>query len=250
MYVRSDQGRKTQIPGWELDYFTTKEWLDVQDKLDELEQRKILVCPDRNLLFKCLGLCSLSACVCAIVGQDPYPEPQYATGVAFSIPETTRMGSIETKDGRRFSPCPASLRTIYQELVNDLKVPYPPHGNLESWCKQGVLLWNAIPVYSPMEGVSGVVNLFANNHFFDPLTQEIIERLSAKGNMVFVFVGHKARKYAEFVDASFNDVIYVSHPSPRGQLRAHSKFLGSRLFSTINAYLINRMKEPIDWTIE
>ena len=37
-----------------------------------------------------------------------------------------------------------SLQNIYKELNDDLGIPTPPHGELTSWAKQGVLLLNTV----------------------------------------------------------------------------------------------------------
>lgn len=229
MYFRTNKGRATRVPGWELDYFNSQEWLNVQDRLDERERENVEYTPRRNDLFRALSLCHYSDCNVIFVGQDPYPNPANACGVAFGLPEDRRRDVGEKS-------LPPSLRTIFTELTNDLGLPWPKTGDLTPWCRQGVLLWNAMPVYPPIAD-------------FGPLTQEIIERLSGKGKIVFVFCGRRAQNYAEYVDPYNNRSIFVSHPSPRGQRSTTSKFVGSRVFSTINAHLNHYVKEVIDWTL-
>ena len=62
-----------------------------------------------------------------IVGQDPYPTPGHATGLAFSVRRDVR-------------PLPRSLVNIYQELRSDLGIETPQHGDLTAWADQGVML--------------------------------------------------------------------------------------------------------------
>ena len=52
-----------------------------------------------------------------------------ANGLCFSVSESMSH--------------PPSLKNIFKEIQQDLKIPYPKSGNLESWAKQGVLLLNA-----------------------------------------------------------------------------------------------------------
>ena len=52
-----------------------------------------------------------------IVGQDPYPNPDYADGFAFSV-------------RTEVSPFPASLINVFKELESDLSLALPPNGNL------------------------------------------------------------------------------------------------------------------------
>ncbi len=64
-----------------------------------------------------------------ILGQDPYHGAGQAHGLSFSV----RHG---------IAP-PPSLQNIYKEMANDLGLPHPGHGNLDSWANQGVLLLNS-----------------------------------------------------------------------------------------------------------
>ena len=52
-----------------------------------------------------------------IVGQDPYPTPGHPIGMSFAVAPDVR-------------PLPRSLQNIYRELVDDIHVERPPHGDL------------------------------------------------------------------------------------------------------------------------
>ncbi|MFK5645126.1 uracil-DNA glycosylase family protein [Ornithinimicrobium sp. LYQ121] len=76
-----------------------------------------------------LELTPLAQVKVVIVGQDPYPGPGEAHGLAFSVRAGVRP--------------PRSLQNIFKELGSDLKVVPPAHGVLERWARQGVLLLNS-----------------------------------------------------------------------------------------------------------
>ena len=61
-----------------------------------------------------------------IIGQDPYPTPGHAIGLAFSVDKQVR-------------PLPRSLSNIYRELSDDVGIPAAAHGDLSRWTAQGVL---------------------------------------------------------------------------------------------------------------
>ena len=75
-----------------------------------------------------------------IVGQDPYPTPGHAVGLAFSVDRSVR-------------PVPRSLQNIYRELYDDLGLEVPPHGDLGRWAENGVVLLNRVLTVRP--GASG-----------------------------------------------------------------------------------------------
>jgi len=214
---------------WSLDYFNSGEWQVVQEKLDDLEQARVAINPARENLFKALDSTPFESVRVAIIGQDPYPGEGVATGIAFSIPPY-------------ITPFPPTLVNLLREYKSDLKYGQPKTGDLTPWVRQGVLLWNAIPSCNRFKSLS---------HDWDEwsfLTKEIVVRLAARG-IVFAFLGAVARRYTGFVTSDNNSVIETSHPSPRGSASSKVPFLGSRLFSTINAKLLEEGEEPINWRL-
>lgn len=219
----------------ELRYWYSGEWQWVQEKLDDLEKNRIITCPTRENLFNALDTTPFETVRVAIIGQDPFPNPAHATGIAFSVPKTVIT-------------FPSTLVNLFRVYKSDLGYTQPTRGNLELWCQRGVFLWNAIPSCTAFKPLS---------HDWDEwswLTREIVEVLSEKG-IVFAFLGGVARRYVQFVNLDCNGVIETSHPSPRGTLAKASKgaswtpFLESRLFSTINAKLVEEGMEPVDWRL-
>ena len=83
--------------------------------------------PEQQSIFRALQIPPNQVKV-VIVGQDPYPNPKYAMGLAFSIPAGV-------------APLPKSLKNIFTELNNDLGI-YRSDGDLSDWASQGVLLLN------------------------------------------------------------------------------------------------------------
>lgn len=201
---------------WDLGYWKTGEWQVVEERLNEAQYN-----PGPGLLFAALGAVCPGTCRVAILGQDPYPELRHCTGLAFSVPPNCQ-------------PIPPSLVNIFKEYEDDLNYPAPKNGDLSKWCEQGVLLWNVFP--SCAKGKPG------SHHWeeWEPLTREIVEKLDDNDGMVYVFLGKSAGLFARYVRRG--SIISTSHPSPLGAKRG---FLGSRIFSSVNAVL----KEPIDWRL-
>lgn len=106
--------------------------------------------------FRALRLVPPESARVVIFGQDPYPTPGHADGLAFSAGR-----------GR-----PMSLRRVQAVLANDRPGWRPPaHGRLDHWARQGVLLLN--PVLTVELGRAG-------SHLdvgWQALTCEIVERL-------------------------------------------------------------------------
>lgn len=186
------------------------------------------VYPPEADLFAALAATPLSGVKVVILGQDPYHRPGQAHGMCFSV--------------RRGVKIPASLRNIYKELVSDLGVPVPTHGNLESWAAQGVLLLNT--VLTVEEGKAG-------SHArkgWEQVTDAIIQAVNDQPNKVaFVLWGGPAQKKAARVDGTRHFVLKTAHPSPLAATRCG--FFGTKPFSQVNDWLIANGKTPIDWQI-
>lgn len=181
------------------------------------------VLPQASDIFKALKLAPLEAVKVVILGQDPYPTPGHAHGLAFSC-----LGAR----------LPASLKRIYRELGDDLGVAAPLSGDLSAWARQGVLLLNA--ALSVEAGQAG-------SHLglgWDRLANEVIDAVSENSPAAaFILWGDKARARKSQIGPR-HLVIESAHPSP---LAARGDFLGSKPFSRTNAFLKEKEVRVIDW---
>lgn len=161
-----------------------------------------------------------------VVGQDPYPTPGHAVGLAFSV-------------GGHVAPLPRSLQNIVAELRTDVGVPAPASGDLSAWAAQGVLLLNR--VLSVRSGEAGSHRGLG----WEEVTAQAIDALAARPSpLVAVLWGNDARTLAGALAG--HPVVESAHPSP---LSARRGFLGSAPFSQVNAALAARGEAPVDWRL-
>lgn len=217
----------------DLDYWTSGECQVVMERLADLIAAKIPWCPGKiDKLFSNTQAVPFDKVRVIIVGQDPYPDPQYATGHAFSIP----------KDNDDFPP---TLMNIFNEYIQDLGYDtFPETGDLSPWIKQGVLLWNIIPSCTAEKSMSHDWGEYY------PLSEEVFKKLSAGDEYrVFVLLGGLARQFSKFVNTDECGLIETSHPSPRGSINAREPFNGSRIFSRVNDLLCSHGEKQIQWRL-
>ena len=159
-----------------------------------------------------------------IVGQDPYPAPGHAVGLAFSVP-----ANLHT--------LPPSLQNIFRELEADLHVPRPRNGDLSRWAERGVLLLNRVLTVQP--GTPGS----HRGKGWEAITERAIKVLAARGGpLVAVLWGRDARNLTPLL--ADIPVVESAHPSP---LSASNGFFGSRPYSRVNALLEEQGAAPIRW---
>jgi len=193
---------------------------------DEKDKSKSIL-PHSSLWFNALTTTDLDQVKVVILGQDPYPTPGHAHGLCFSV-----MPDVK--------PIPKSLINIYKELEDDLGI-VNVNGNLQSWADQGVLLLNSVLTVEAGN---------ANSHQgqgWEQLTDRIIEVLNEQiSPIAFVLWGAYAQKKGSIVNNPQHLVLRSPHPSP---LSAYRGFFGSKPFSKINNFLIEKGKEPINWEV-
>ena len=157
-----------------------------------------------------------------IVGQDPYPNSDYADGFAFSV-------------RAEIAPFPASLINIFKELESDVGTPMPSDGNLERWSQQGVLLINRTLTTAPGESHAH------QRSGWMAITEIIIREVASRG-AVGILWGGNAQQMSNYFDPVC--VITSAHPSP---LSAYRGFFGSKPFSQCNSILVEMGKTQITW---
>jgi uracil-DNA glycosylase len=176
--------------------------------------------PEQQSIFRALQI-SPDKVTVVIVGQDPYPNPKHAMGLAFSTPAGV-------------APLPKSLKNIFTELNNDLAIDRS-NGDLSDWANQGVLLLNRSLTVEPGKSDSH------SNLGWQDFTEKIIQAAANNGALAILW-GNEAQKVSNLFAAT--DVFKSAHPSP---LSAYRGFFGSTPFSKVNKRLIEKGLIPIKW---
>lgn len=184
-----------------------------------------IVYPSNADIFRAFEYSTFDNTKVVILGQDPYHGEGQAHGLSFSVPEGTKV--------------PPSLKNIFKEISDDLKINPINSGNLDRWARQGVLLLNAVLTVRKDEPGSH------RNKGWEIFTDKVIETLSTeKMNLVFILWGNYAKDKIKLIDTKKHLILTASHPSP---LSAYNGFFGCKHFSKANQYLKSHNIQEIDW---
>lgn len=179
--------------------------------------------PARNI-FRAFDLCPIDKVKVVIVGQDPYHGARQANGLSFAV-----------EDGITLPP---SLKNIFKEIQNDLKITPLSSGDLSRWAHQGVLMLNSVLTVAAGNPASHKAK------GWEQFTDAVIKTLNDKRkNIVYLLWGKYAEVKGEVVDRKNNLVLISGHPSPYS---VHL-FYNQHHFSKCNNYLKKNGIKEIDW---
>lgn len=203
--------------------FFTRDWPRIAAALTAEQTRWFPAAP---ALFRALDLTPPQAVRVVILGQDPYPTDNRATGLAFAYPPGLRPTH--------------SLRNILTELATDTGQPRAD-GDLTGWAAQGVLLLNRL-LTVPEGRPNGHRSLG-----WQRLTAEVLSRTATRPTAFLLWGAEAQRAAAEALTTTPDPghlILATPHPSP---LSARRGFFGSRPFTAVNRWLAAQGHAPIDW---
>ena len=181
--------------------------------------------PAADSTFAALRLCSPQDVRVVLLGHDPYPNPEHATGLAFSVRRET-------------CPLPPTLRNISEEMRCDLGFNLN-HGDLASWAGQGVLLLN-----------SNLTKPSPTAHGWDHLISDVFCLLRQREDAANVFWVFWGKKGWRLIPCGLNEEqrLKTHHPNS-WRTNLGFDFFGSRPFSKINCFFEQRNLTPIEWQV-
>jgi uracil-DNA glycosylase len=229
----SEQGEQRQVqlePSWQAvlsDEFSKPYMQQLRQFLLQEKQAGKQIYPPGGQIFNALNSTPLAKVSVVILGQDPYHNPGQAHGLCFSV-----LPGVDP---------PPSLLNIYKELQRDVGFIPPPHGYLQPWAEQGVLLLNAVLTVERFKAASH------QGKGWEQFTDRVVSVLNEQcESLVFLLWGSHAQKKGQHISRSRHLVLESPHPSP---LSAHRGFLGNSHFSRTNTWLREHGRPPINWQL-
>lgn len=203
-------------------------YLELQNFISTERAAGKTIYPKEADVFQAFSLTPLSDVKVVILGQDPYHGPEQAHGLCFSVLPGIKI--------------PPSLRNMYKELTTDIDgFATPDHGFLVEWAQQGILMLNTVLTVEQAK---------AHSHAksgWETFTDHVVELLNQQDEeIIFVLWGNHAKKKGRHIDRSRHHVLEGVHPSP---LSASRGFFGCQHFSSINARLLARHQQSINWQV-
>jgi uracil-DNA glycosylase len=187
--------------------------------------------PALKQLFRAFELCPLSSTKVILIGQDPYPQPLVADGIAFSCGNT---GKAE-----------ASLRYILQALNTTVaEEDRDIHAgaaatDLSRWSNQGILMLN-----SALTTELGKVG--KHSDVWSPFIVYLIDMLNFhQSGLIWMLLGKQAQQFEALI-GSHHKVFTASHPASAGY-KGLRGWDCEEIFNKVNRQLVESKKDKILW---
>ncbi len=178
------------------------------------------IIPDSGRIFNAFEQTPPSRVRCVLYGEDPYPRPTSANGIAFWDAEikswNERSNGNAMKNILKALCVAADLATYHtpisecRKIAHQNKLPSPPE-LFRSWIDQGVLLINAALTYSNHSDKQ------QHLRFWRPFHHAVIEALNARASSPFyVLWGGKAKRWLPHIEQSIDDrskILTFDHPT-------------------------------------
>lgn len=186
--------------------------------------------PKKEDVFNAFKLTNFDGVKVLVLGQDPYPNPEHAHGLAFSS---------------RAEKCPQSLRNIFKVINKNFKKEYDfQKWELSSWAEQGVFLLNTALTFYDEKNQNKILKLWK------PFIDLVLEKLAQRNKPLVVMLwGNKAieRALPIFENKENILVLTASHPSPLGANKGDNAFMKCEHFSECNNFLKKNNLTEINW---
>lgn len=215
-----------------LDYFGN--WTKVlpENKLQEAlslvtkDMEHFKICPKQENVFRAFLECSYNNLKVVMVGMDPYPQKDVATGILFA-----NSSSTSPQD---YSPSLKILINSIDKYYDDIPCgEFSPE--LTYLCKQGILMINS--ALTVRMNQIGSHTLIWRSFLGDLLRNISID----KPNVIFVLFGSQAQSFESYIKSS--KIVKCMHPA----YCARKEELLPDIFSEVDKYLIEIGETPIYW---
>lgn len=225
-------------------FVQTQEFTDILAKLKQQKEEGRKAYPaDHTQIFRAFKETPIDKVRVIIIGMDPYPSPDYANGLAFSIPRDLKT-----------LPVPASLvkiiDTVEKDCYNGLNFDKENFDvELKHWTDQGIMLLNSAFTVGTVRNEHGLEVAQPGSHMelWRPFAKYLIKEFDQVcRDKIFLAWGQDAQELVAGNHFFRNFTFVCEHPSKAS--REQRDWKNENCFNRVNtAIQINRLGEPIKW---
>jgi uracil-DNA glycosylase len=227
--IQKELVTKLEDSGWKAKlypYLGGVEFTKILEHLYNESQKGRRFTPKVKQLFTAFEECPYKDTKVVIIGQDSYPYPGVADGMAFSCSNT---GFIQK-----------SLMYMYKEIqktvYNDGYTEFNP--DLRCWANQGVLLLNCA-------FTTQVDKIGAHYDLWKEFLTEVLAIINEMPPVVFMLLGKKAQEFKDCI-SNKHLIIEATHPATAGYTQTFV-WDSKDAFNKANKFLKDQYNQTIKW---
>lgn len=229
---------------WHRFFASQIDFFELQGVIFSRHSQSDRIVPPLERVFYSQELVPPTNITVVIIGQDPYPQPNFATGLAFSVNSSVRylptaVTKILEELEREFPPGNPIVNK--NGIVVGKPFVRPGHGDLTKWTRQGVLLMNLTNTT-----IEGTTNAHADRWagYADTKIRYICKN---NKKIVFMLWGRQAQTIKSAIGGN-HLILEASHPSA-SNYGTTDRFIGCGHFRQANEFRIAKDLPIIDWTL-
>jgi uracil-DNA glycosylase len=212
-------------------YLFSSDFTNVLEFLINENQEGRRFTPPFKQLFRAFEECPVDKLKVILIGQDPYPQPLVADGVAFSCSNTNKA---ETSLRYILNAIQSTVPTEDQDVINE-----ETRFDLSRWSRQGVLMLN-----SALTTEVGKIGKHVN--IWKPFIEYLTDMLNfQQSGLVYGLMGKQAQSFEDNISEN-HIVLKSTHPAYASYMKAKDWDCND-LFNKINLQLTDYKKEKILW---
>lgn len=182
------------------------------------------ICPVDGNAFRAFSL-PVQEVKVVLLGQDPYPNPADATGIAFGV-----------QADRLYKHYPFSLKVLADALTDEADTFFDP--SLEMWVRQGFLMLNsALTCQQSKPG--------SHQEIWKPFMAELFKQLNLQESLIFVFFGKVAEQFSNLLDNNKHTIITCPHPAALAYGNTISKTVFHKTFKDLEEAYQSKYNEQL-----
>ena len=228
--IKNKLYNKLKPSGWARilkDFIYSKDFENIVKELAKQSSEGKRFTPTFKNMFRAFEECPYDKTKVIIVGQDPYPTPDVADGIAFSCKNTPNL-----------QPSIRYILTAINDTVYNGNATSSEQ-DLTKWANQGILLLNTALTTTVSK---------SGQHFkiWQPFTAYLFDWLNwHNSGIVYIYMGRKAEDWRDSVSDN-NYKLIVSHPASAAYTK-QQKWECNDVFNHTNKIMHNLYGEKITW---
>lgn len=185
--------------------------------------------PSKQNIFKAFSI-DLNEVKCVLIGEDPYPNPEYNNGIAYAVPKEDDSIALNNFRDELYS-------TVDPNIQIDDIFDY----SLKLWIDQGIMLINSALTTAPFRTSS-------HWDYWKEFMKYFMNFMDSRDNILFCLLGDQPNFLKKYVCNDKNK--YFDCGTPHAYISKKREFMNCDIFMVIDEHFFENHNYNFKWLLE